>query len=85
VVHPDILDVINDMYVGNSTADSQKHGLLVCLPKKGKAVTVDDYRPLTLLNADFKILARVIAQRMRPWIPDFLSPVQHWSDRDGYL
>jgi hypothetical protein len=60
-----------------ATEDSQKHGLLVCLPKIGTAATVDEYRPLTLLNADFKIVALIIAQRMRTWLPDLITPSQH--------
>jgi hypothetical protein len=77
VIQSDLMDTLNDMYIGNFTTGSQKHGLLVCLPKHGKAVTIDDFRPLTILNTDYKLLARVIAQRMRPWLPDLLSHDQH--------
>jgi hypothetical protein len=68
---------MNDMYIGNLTTGSQKHGLLVCLPKHGRADRIDDFSPLTILNTDYKILARVIAQRMRPWLPYLLSHDQH--------
>jgi exonuclease III len=77
IIHRDLLVVLNDMYLNNATERSQKHGLLVCLPKTGLAETVEEYRPLTLLNADFKILARIIVQRMRPWTQELLSPSQH--------
>jgi hypothetical protein len=61
------------MYIGNLTIGSQKHGLLVCVQKHGKADRIDEFRPLTILNTDDKLLASVIAQRMRPWLPDLLS------------
>jgi hypothetical protein len=38
-----------------------------CMPEKIPRTTQpDDYRPLTLLIADFKLLARIIANRIRP-------------------
>jgi hypothetical protein len=30
-----VLDTLNDMYIGKLITGSQKHGLLVCLPKHG--------------------------------------------------
>jgi hypothetical protein len=77
VIHTDLLETMNDMYLGDLTTSSQKHGLIVCLPKHKTAARIEEYPPLTLLNTDFKLLARVIAQRLRPWLPDLISPAQH--------
>jgi hypothetical protein len=38
---------------------------------------MNDYRPLTLLNTDLKLLTRIIVNRFRPWIPDLITPDQH--------
>jgi hypothetical protein len=35
-----------------------------------------DFRPLTLLNAEFKLLSRIIANRLKKWAPDLLHPYQ---------
>jgi hypothetical protein len=45
--------------------------------KKRKPERAADYRLLTLLNADFKLLTRLIANRLRPWIQDILHPHQY--------
>jgi hypothetical protein len=45
----------------------------------------EDYRPLTLLTADFKLLARIVANRIRPWINDFLHPSQHCGVQDNNI
>jgi hypothetical protein len=45
----------------------------------------EDYRPLTLLNADFKLLARIIENRIRPWINDLLHPSQHCGVQDNNI
>ena len=36
-----------------------------------------DFRPITLLNTDYKILARNIAYRLRPMMEELLHPSQH--------
>jgi len=50
---------------------------MVCITKKPNPTRITDYRPLTLLNSDYKILARVIANRLRPILQDIISPQQH--------
>jgi hypothetical protein len=74
-----MLDVINNIYINGSVTDKQKSGTLVCLPKKADPGVPEDYRPLTLLNADYKLLTRIIAYRMRPWMSDILQSIQYCS------
>jgi hypothetical protein len=64
IIKQGILDVMNNMYTNGSMTETQKSCTLVCLPKKNDPGGQEDYRPLTLLNADYKILTRVIANRM---------------------
>ena len=49
----------------------------MCIPKQASPKTPEDYRPLTLLNTDYKILARLIAARVRPFLSELLHPSQH--------
>ena len=58
-----------------------KHGIVLCIPKTDIPTTPADYRPITLLNTDYKILARIIADRQRPTLSDVLHPNQYWSAR----
>ena len=56
------------------------------MPEKIPRLTQsEDYRPLTLLNADFKLLARIIANRTRPWINDLFHPSQHCGFQDNNI
>jgi len=45
----------------------------MCLPKTHDSCTPDDYRPITLLNTEYKLLARILARRLRPILADQLS------------
>jgi hypothetical protein len=77
VINTELQEIINTMYIGPFIQDSQKHGLIVCLPKHGKATRIEEFRPLTILNTDLKFLARIIAKRVKPWLPNLLTPDQH--------
>jgi hypothetical protein len=49
------------MYLSNS----QKIGAISLIFKKIHPLSLDNYRPITLLNTDTKILAYTIAQRLK--------------------
>ena len=57
--------------------ERQKQGVVVCIPKQASPKIPEDYRPLTLFNTDYKILARLIAARVRPFLSELLHPSQH--------
>jgi hypothetical protein len=72
-----MLVLFKQMYNDGKIRDQQKHGLVVCIPKKTVPTQPADYRRITLLNTDYKILARIIANRLRPILCELLHPSQH--------
>ena len=77
----DILRVMNDMFRMSKMTDAQKHGLLVCVPKTPHPCRQHDCRPLTLLNADYKLLTRTITYGLNPSLATILNPSQHCGIR----
>jgi hypothetical protein len=57
--------------------ESQKHSIIVCILKTHKPTSPEDYRPLTLMKSDFKLLSKIIANILRPWLNDLLHPSQY--------
>jgi hypothetical protein len=51
-------------------------GVVVSLPKQGDLTDPANYRPITLLNADYKLLAKVLANRLLPHLAAVIDPVQ---------
>jgi len=76
VIKDDLCEVINQMFWAGNMSQQQKRGVIVCLPNAQGNQTLEGYRPITLLNSDYKILARVIAQRQRPVLADHLTETQ---------
>ena len=58
--------------------ESSRSGLITLILKPGKdACFADSYRPITLLNVDYKIISSVINNRLRASIPSVIS---HWQN-----
>jgi hypothetical protein len=66
--------ILKEMYEHNETQPQQKHGVIAILTKYKDANRLGDFRPLTILNTDFKILTRITVNRLRPWMPDLIDP-----------
>ena len=80
-----IKDLVHDSliyaYENGSLSIDQKRGLIKLLPKKSKILTVlKNWRPITLLNTDYKILAHILAQRLQKVLPNLIS-----LDQNGYI
>jgi hypothetical protein len=79
--HQDLLEQLNHMFLNNNITPQQKHGVLKCIPKTDGDGTPNSYRPISLLNTDYKILARILAQRLKRVMASHIQHTQHWSSR----
>lgn len=75
-IKDDLYTTLNEMYMEKTITSQQKQGIIVCLPKHNGAQTPRDFRPITLLNVDYKILARIIVNRLCPLLAEHLLTYQ---------
>jgi hypothetical protein len=73
----DMVELFNQMLTERKLTELQKRGARVCIPKSDKAVAPEDFRPITLLNSDYKILARILEGRLRPALVELLHASQY--------
>ena len=65
---------------------SQRRGIISLIPKKSKDKTIlENLRPISLLNVDYKILTKVIAKRIENVLPTLINPVQTGSVKGRYI
>jgi hypothetical protein len=81
VIHADMLTIIQTMHNEGVLMETQKLGMIVCIPKVPAPSIPEEYSFLTMLNADMKLLTRIVANRMNMWLPDILHPSQHCGIR----
>ena len=63
-----------------------RRGIITLLPKKDKPTDVlNNLRPVTLLNVDYKIATKVIANRLAKVLPDIISPNQTGYVKNRYI
>ncbi|MCO5559544.1 hypothetical protein L7F22_013145 [Adiantum nelumboides] len=56
--------------------ESMSSGIISLIPKGGDASTLQQWRPITLMSSVYKILARMITSRLRPFLPDLIHSSQ---------
>lgn len=77
-----VLDSFKDSYKKGELSYSQRKGLIILLHKGDQLdrENLNNWRPITLTNSDYKILAKILALRLSCVIPKVVN-----EDQVGYL
>src|SRR5947208_3133191 len=52
------------------------HPHICLIPKTKTPQALADFRPISLLNTTYKIIAKILANRLKDLLPDLISPFQ---------
>ena len=76
-----VLESLDVAMTNNIMSQEQRRAVLRLIPKKDKDITeLKNWRPISLLNTDYKLLAQCLAQRLQKVLPDIIS-----KDQNGYI
>ena len=85
-IKPFFLASINASRAKGLLSISQRRGLLTFIPKKDKALCyIKNWRPISLLNWNYKIAAKSIANRMKRTLPSVINSDQTCFQKTGLL
>lgn len=77
IISPRLLEVYQDSLLKGSLPTSMRSATITLLQKKGKDPQYcGSYRPISLLNIDEKILAKILANRLEDVLPSLVHPDQ---------
>jgi len=72
-----IAEMMLKLYKEGVILERQLQGLIVCIPKHHQPTGFDDYRSLTLMNMDYKIMTRILATRLKTYLAEILNQNQY--------
>ena len=76
-VIPILQEVYNNIWLKGELAESMKNGIIqLIFKKKGSVTDLICWRPISLLTIDYKILTKIIANRLKSCIHDLVNPFQ---------
>ena len=80
VLSDDLVEVFNYcLFDAKSLTDTMRRAVITLIPKKGDTEDLNNWRPISLQNCDSKILAKIIANRLRPNLETLTSVSQACS------
>ncbi|CAI5481406.1 unnamed protein product [Closterium sp. Yama58-4] len=71
------MGLVESFTASSSIPASTKDAVTILLHKKGGRDQIENYRPITLLSFTYKVLARVVADRMKRFLHEVISPEQY--------
>ena len=76
-----MIESINAAYENSKLSTNQRRGIVTLIPKKGKIrILLKNWRPITLLNIDYKIITKCLAMRLHMVLPSIIN-----LDQTGFL
>ena len=82
---PVLANVYNESKEAGHLPESLRQGIISVLYKKKDRDDPRNYRPITLLNNDYKILMRILTVRMNEAVVQFVSRDQNGFIPDGFI
>lgn len=71
-----LANVFNEAFDEKALSASQRLAIIVLLFKNGDPLDTENYRPISLMNVDYKILAYVLINRLKSGLEQLIHPSQ---------
>ena len=81
-----LVNSLNYSFEHGSLTELQKQGIISLLPKKDKdTLSINNWRPISLLNVDYKIASKAIANRIKTELPNIIDTEQTGFIKGRYI
>lgn len=82
IIGNDFYEVIQECFKEKSLPTSCQRAVLTLLPKKGDLSDLKNWRPVSVLTTDYKLMAKVLANRLKTVLGDLIHPDQSYCIPD---
>ena len=77
VVEKDVMDVFDYFHQHSVFERSMNASFLTLIPKKCNVVNIKDFRPISLVGSVYKLLSKVLANKLRAVLDNLISKTQN--------
>ena len=81
----DISDAVEETRRQGKIHEVLNSTFLTLIPKKDRPDTFNDFHPISLYNMSYKIITKIIAERLKPYLDKFISKEQFVFLRDKQI
>jgi hypothetical protein len=85
LIYLDIWNLFKDFYDGNLYIERLNYGMVTLLPKVDNVVEIKNFRPICLLNVCYKIITKVLNNRLALCIKKVISESQYGFIQGRYI
>ena len=86
IIKKPFIECVNESFVSGEMSNTQKKAVITLTEKKGKDRRfIENWRPISLLNVDAKIMSKVIAARIKEVLPNVIHSNQTGYVKDRYI
>jgi hypothetical protein len=72
-VKQDLLHLVSDFYSASILPQDINQTFITLIPKKPNPTIPQDFRPISLCNVIYKLIAKSLADRIQPHLPNYIS------------
>ena len=77
IIKKELCKVIKNIINGHLLQGNQKRAIITLIPKDGELNLLKSWRPVSLICSDVKIVAKILAKRLNPLMPNIISNNQY--------
>ncbi|GKV38651.1 hypothetical protein SLEP1_g46541 [Rubroshorea leprosula] len=76
VIEKDIVEFVQEFFRNGKLVRGINSSFIVLIPKKDNPIDLKDYRPISLIGSLYKIISKVLANRIKKVLPKLISGTQ---------
>ena len=80
LIGEDFESVVQEIFDQQLLCESQYRGMITLMFKSGEREDIKNWRPITLLNTDYKIISKLLAERLKVVLPNIIN-----TDQKGFV
>lgn len=75
-VGADVVEMVRDFFRRGYMFSALNHSFVMLIPKNDHPIKIGHYQPISLCNMAYKIISKILANRLKLFLPRLISPLQ---------